>query len=83
MTMQPLKAVVKNGRLVVDEPTALPEGTEIELVPVDDVLADGGDDLDDEERAELHAELDASIAEAKAGKLIDAEVVLAELRAMK
>ena len=27
--MQPLKAVVKNGRLVVDEPTALPEGTEI------------------------------------------------------
>ena len=83
MTMQPLKAIVKNGRLVVDEPTALPEGTEIELVSVDDVLAAGGDDLDDKERAELHAELDASIAEAKAGKLIDAEVVLAELRAMK
>jgi len=52
-------------------------------MPVDDVLAAGGDDLDDEERAALHAELDASIAEAQAGKLIDAEVVLAELRAMK
>ena len=36
MTMRPLNAVVKNGRLVVDEPTALPEGAEIELVPADD-----------------------------------------------
>lgn len=83
MTMQPLKAHVKNGRLLLDEPTDLPEGEVIELMRVDDVLAAGGDDLDDEERAALHAELDASIAEAKAGKLIDAEVVLAELRAMK
>jgi len=38
MTMQPLKAHVKNGRLVLDEPTDLPEGEEIELVPLDDVL---------------------------------------------
>lgn len=82
-TMQPLKAHVKNGRLLLDEPTDLPEGEVIELMPVDNVLAADGDDLDDEERAELHAELDASIAEAKAGKLIDADVVLAELRAMK
>ena len=29
-----LKARVKAGRLVVDEPTDLPEGTEIELLPV-------------------------------------------------
>ncbi len=55
----------------------------IELVPLDDVLAKGGDYLDDEDRAALHAELEASIAEAKAGTLIDAEVVLAELRAMR
>ena len=74
---------MKNGRLVLDELTDLPEGEVIELMPVDDVLASGVDDLDDEDRAALHAELDASIAEAKAGKLIDAEVVLAELRAMK
>ena len=31
MTMQPLKAHVKNGRLVLDEPTDLPKGEEIEL----------------------------------------------------
>jgi hypothetical protein len=34
--MTPLKAFVKNGRLVMDQPTALPEGAEIELVPVED-----------------------------------------------
>ena len=74
--MQSLKAHVKNGRLLLDEPTDLPDGEVMELMPVDDGLAA-------EERAALHAELDASIAEAKAGKLIDADVVLAELRAMK
>ena len=74
--MQPLKAHVQNGRLVLDEPTDLPEGEVVYLVPMDP-----GDDLDDEERAALHAELAASIAEAKAGELIDADVVMAELRA--
>ena len=81
--MQPLKAHVHNGRLVLDEPTDLPEGEVIELVALDAALADGGDDLDDEERAALHAELAASIAEAKAGKLIDVDEVFAELRAMR
>jgi hypothetical protein len=33
MTMLPLKAHVKNGRLVLDEPTDLPEGDVVELVP--------------------------------------------------
>jgi hypothetical protein len=81
--MQPLKAHVKNGRLVLDEPTDRSEGEVIELVPLDEVLAKGGDYLDDEDRAALHAELEASIAEAKTGQLIDADVVLAELRAMR
>jgi hypothetical protein len=81
--MQSMKARVRNGRLVLDEPTELPEGEVVELVRADDVLAEGGDDLDDEERAALHAELRASIAEAKTGKLIDADEVLAELRAMR
>jgi hypothetical protein len=86
-TMQPLKAepvnaVVKNGRLVLDEPTDLPEGQVVELVPLDEVLARGGDYLDEEERAELHRELEESIAEVEAGaELIDAEDLLAELRA--
>jgi len=81
--MQPLKARVHNGRLLLDEPTDLPEGEVIELVPLDEVLARGGDYLDDEERAALHRELEASIAEAEAGQLIDADDVLAELRAAR
>jgi hypothetical protein len=81
--MQPLKAHVERGRLVLDEPTDLPEGEIVELVPLDEALANGAGDLDDEERAALHAELAASIAECKAGKLIDAEEVLADLRATK
>ena len=78
ITMQALKAQVKNGRLVLDEPTDLPEGAEVTLSITDDE-----DDLTDEERAELRAELQASVAEMKAGKGIDADAVLAELRAMK
>jgi hypothetical protein len=39
--MQPLKAAVKNGRLLVDEPTELPEGTELVLT-----VANEGDDMD-------------------------------------
>jgi hypothetical protein len=81
--MQPLKAHVRNGRLVLDEPTDLPEGEVVELVPIDEVLARGGDDLDDEDRAELHHALEESIAEADAGQFIDADDVLAELRAAR
>jgi hypothetical protein len=81
--MQAVKAIVKNGRLVVNEPTDLPEGEVVELVPLDEVLAGGGDYLDDQDRAALRRELEASIAEADAGKLIDSDEVLAELRAMR
>jgi hypothetical protein len=79
--MQPLKAHVHNGRLVLDEPTDLPEGEVIELVPLDEVLANGGDYLDDEERERLHESLRESIQQMKAGDTIDAAVALAELRA--
>ena len=78
--MQPLKAHVHNGRLVLDEPTDLPEGEVIELVPLDDVLANGGDYLDDDERAELHKALREGIEQMKAGNLIDADLAMAELR---
>ncbi len=73
--MQPLKAHVHNGRLVLDEPTDLPEGSEVRLTLADD------DDMDDDERARLHAALERSMAQAKAGKLIDADVVLGRLLA--
>jgi hypothetical protein len=81
--MQPVKARVKNGRLVLDEPTDRPEGAEVELVPLDEVLARGGDYLDDEDQAALRAELEASIKDAESGQLVDADVMLAELRAMR
>ncbi len=79
--MQPLKAHVHNGRLVLDEPTNLPEGEVVELVPLDEVLAKGGDYLDEEDRAELHKALREGIEQMKAGNLIDADTALAELRA--
>jgi hypothetical protein len=79
--MQPLKAHVHNGRLVLDEPTDLPEGEVIELVPVDDVLAGGGDYLDDEERERLHKSIDRGLADVKAGRTVDARVVIDRLRA--
>ena len=44
-----LKARVRQGRLVIDEPTDLPEGTEVELLPLDP-----GDWLDEADRALLH-----------------------------
>ena len=78
--MHALKAQVKNGRLVLDEPTDLPEGEVVELVPVDEVLANGGDLLDDEERAALHRELELSMAEADAGETEDFGKVISELR---
>jgi len=79
--MQPLKAHVHNGRLVLDEPTDLPEGEVVYLQPMDGIVAVvDGDDLDDEERAALHRELEASIAEADAGQTEDFATVLAELR---
>ncbi len=70
-----LKARVKAGRLVVDEPTDLPEGTVVELLPLDP-----RDWLDEDDRAALHQALKASDEDVKAGRLFDAEVVLRELR---
>jgi hypothetical protein len=71
-----LKARVRGGRLVVDEPTDLPEGTEVPLLPLDP-----GDWLDDEDRAALHRALEASEEDVRRGDLYDADEVLAELRA--
>jgi hypothetical protein len=81
--MHALKAQVKNGRLVLDEPTDLPEGEVVELIPVDEVLASGGDYLEDEERERLHEALELSVKQAQEGKLIDADVVMAKLRAIR
>lgn len=70
-----IKARVEAGRLVIDEPTNLPEGTQIELLPLDP-----GDWLDDADRAALHAALADSNADVGAGRLVDAADILRELR---
>jgi hypothetical protein len=69
------KARVKAGRIIVDEPTELPEGTEIELLPLDP-----GDWLDEADRAALHEALRQSNADVAAGRLVDADEILRELR---
>ena len=66
-----LKARVHDGRLILDEPIDLPEGTEVELVPAND-----GDDLDDADRARLHAAIARSAEQFRSGRSIPAEKVL-------
>jgi hypothetical protein len=70
-----LRARVTNGRLLLDEPTSLPEGTVFDLV-----VDDEGDDLDDEERADLHAQLERASRSAAAGNVVPAADVLEMLR---
>jgi hypothetical protein len=53
----------------------LPEGTEIELLPLDP-----GDWLDEEDRAALHQALRDSDEDVKSGRLVDADAILRELR---
>ena len=78
--MEPLKARVENGRLKLDEPTGRVEGEVVELVTVDEVLANGGDLLDAEGRAELHRALDEAEEDIAAGRVVPIEEVLASLR---
>jgi predicted transcriptional regulator len=67
-----LKARVVNGRLVLDEPTDLPEGSEVQLVVVDE------GDLDDEERAALNASLERGMDDLEAGRSVSSDVILAK-----
>lgn len=76
--MNQLRARVEKGRIVLDEPTALPEGTVLDLV-----LDDEGDDLSDEDRQALHAALDRSLESFKTGRARSASAILEELRARK
>jgi hypothetical protein len=73
--MSPLRARVENGRIVLDEPTTLPEGTVIDLVADDE-----GDDLTDAERHALHEALSSSWQSSEAGRLRPASAILDELR---
>jgi uncharacterized lipoprotein YbaY len=75
--MRALKAHVKGGRLVLDEPTNLPEGAEVRVALVD------ADELDDHERADLHAAIIAAEAELDAGQVVTEADLWARLRAVR
>jgi hypothetical protein len=77
MASAPLIAHVKNGRLVLDVPTTLPEGAAVEL----HADAELEDDLDPEERARLLEELEEAAQEIERGEHDDAFEYLAQLRA--
>lgn len=73
--MSTLKARVQGGRLVLDEPTELPEGSEVELMLMND-----GDELDSDDRARLHESFQRSAEQFRAGYGIDAHQALASLQ---
>ena len=70
-----IRARVSQGRLVVDEPVDLPEGTVLDLV-----IDDEEDELDDDERRALHARLAQSAAPESVAAARPISAVLAELR---
>ena len=69
-----IRARVVHGRLTVDQPTDLPEGMVFDLV-----IDDGGDDLDEAERAALHEALARSSKQVEAGQSIPAADGLKDL----
>jgi hypothetical protein len=69
-----LRGHVESGRIVVDEPVDLPDGTEVEIAVADD------DDMTSEERAEIEASIDRGLEQAARGETITAEELLRRLR---
>jgi hypothetical protein len=70
-----LRARVRNGRIFLDEPTDLPEGTVVELVPGVDV-----DELADEDREKLHAAIRRGLDQGRRGEVRPIEDALGEIR---
>ncbi len=75
--MKAFKAHVRGGWLIVDEPTSLPEGTEVELVAVDD------DDFSPEERARLLRAIEEGAEAIERGQVVDGIAFANELLARR
>jgi hypothetical protein len=73
--MAKFRARVENGRLILDEPTALPEGTLLDLV-----VDDEGDDLGVEDRRALHDALRRSSESVAAGRVLAGSKIIDKLR---
>ena len=74
-----LRARVRKGRLVLDEPTDLPDGAEVSLELVDDVL---GEELGDE-RGALEQSIATAREQAQRGEGIDGATFVKQLRARR
>ena len=77
--MQPFHALVKNGRLTLDEPSELPDGQVVVLLPLDDLLTlvDGAGDNE-----AVTFSFGPPRREWKKPKPVDASAILDELRSM-
>jgi hypothetical protein len=75
--MRVLKAHVRDGRVVVDEPTELLEGSEVRVALVDD------DEMDEAERSKLEEALEESEAELEAGLGVSEDQLWEKLRALR
>ncbi len=75
--MHALKAHVKNGRLVLDEPTDLPEGREVELVVLDD------EELAPGEKARLLQAIEDGVEDFERDDHMDGFEFIAQLRAKR
>lgn len=76
--MLPLKAHVQNGHFVVEEPTDLPEGTEVQLLLVQEETLD---DLPPDERAEVLQMLEAGFDDIEAGRVVEGDEIVRRLLA--
>ena len=75
--MQSLKAHVQNGRFVLEDPTTdLAEGSQVELVVVDD-------EMSADERTQLLAAIEEGFADAERGAWVDGMEFAKELRARR
>ena len=73
--MQPLHAVVKNGRLTLDEPSDLPDGQTVILLPLDELLTMA-------ETGDVSFEVVSPPRQWSKPKVVDAAALLDELRSM-
>ncbi len=81
-----MRAHLKNGQVVLDEPTDLPNGTELYVVPaaqLDAVVLLRDDGLDDEQRKRLHASIRQGIEDGRTGRVTDFDEFLEELESQR
>jgi hypothetical protein len=76
--MAALRAHVRNGRVILDEPVDLPDGTTLE---VDLRPADADDGIPPGERKQVLRAIDEGLAAARRGEHVDAEELANELLA--